>query len=102
MKKLFIRKKSPFRCTPTDPGQSIEEKVRKARTENAPIDAISPMIYTDAKNGVQPELDIRTDRQEIALDAIDHYQGSDIAKGDGLNIDTDKDLKEFVEPKTNE
>lgn len=80
-----------------DEGKSIEEKVRLATTTKSPIESISPIIYTDAKDGVRPEFDIRTDRQELALDAIDHYQASEIAKSDGLNIDKDNDLASFVE-----
>ena len=34
-------------------------------------DGVFPTIYTEKKNGVQPEFDIRTDRFEIAIDAID-------------------------------
>ena len=34
-------------------------------------DGVFPTIYTEKKDGVQPEFDIRTDRFEVAIDAID-------------------------------
>ena len=45
-----------------------------------------PTIYTEKKDGVQPEYDIRTDRFEVAIDAIDKINqstASQIAKSKG-------------------
>ena len=66
---------------PKDYGLSIEETVRQAIATNQPIEGKAPMIYTPAKDGVRPEFDIRTDKQNIALDAQTKYQASDIMKG---------------------
>lgn len=74
MKGLYIKRPS------LDIGESIEEKIRKARAEKAPIESIAPMVYTAKKDGVLPQYDIRTDRQEIALDAVDHYHASEAFK----------------------
>lgn len=49
-------------------------------------DGVFPTIYTEKKDGVQPEFDIRTDRFEIAIDAIDKINQStanQIAKNKG-------------------
>lgn len=49
-------------------------------------DGVFPTIYTEKKDGVQPEYDIRTDRFEIAIDAIDKINqsvASQIAKNKG-------------------
>lgn len=49
-------------------------------------DGVFPTIYTEKKDGVQPEFDIRTDRFEVALDAIDKINqsaASQIAKSSG-------------------
>lgn len=51
-------------------GESIEEKVRKVTADNTSIEAISPMIYTDRKDGVRPEYNIRTDKWDIAQQAM--------------------------------
>lgn len=49
-------------------------------------DGVFPIIYTEKKDGVQPEFDIRTDRFEVAIDAIDKINQStanQIAKNKG-------------------
>lgn len=49
-------------------------------------DGVFPTIYTEKKDGVQPEFDIRTDRFEIAIDAMDKINQSaanQIAKSKG-------------------
>lgn len=45
-----------------------------------PISDGAPLVYTDRKDGVQPAYDIRTDRFEIAVDAMDKVQKSYMAK----------------------
>lgn len=49
-------------------------------------DGVFPTIYTEKKDGVQPEYDIRTDRFEVAIDAMDKINQSaanQIAKNKG-------------------
>lgn len=52
-------------------GQSIEEKVRRITTSNEAIEAISPMIYQERKEGIKSAYDIRADKFEIAQAAMD-------------------------------
>lgn len=78
-KELYV--KTCITRIPTEQGESIEEMVRRATENNEPIAATAPMIYTEEADGVKPEFDIRTDRTELALDAIDKYQKSQIAQG---------------------
>lgn len=64
-------------------------------------DGVFPTIYTEKKDGVQPEFDIRTDRFEIAVDAVDKINqavASQIAKNRGET----EAVKDFgTEVKTN-
>lgn len=49
-------------------------------------DGVFPTIYTEKKDGVQPEFDIRTDRFEVAINAMDKINQSianQIAKSKG-------------------
>lgn len=49
-------------------------------------DGVFPTIYTEKKDGVLPEYDIRTDRFEVAIDAMDKINQSaanQIAKSSG-------------------
>ena len=49
-------------------------------------DGVFPTIYTEKKDGVQPEFDIRTDRFEVAIDAVDKINqaaANQVAKNKG-------------------
>nr|DAL90906.1 MAG TPA: hypothetical protein [Microviridae sp.] len=64
-------------------------------------DGVFPTIYTEKKDGVKPEFDIRTDRFEVAIDAIDKINQSvanQVAKSKGET----EAVKDFgTEVKTN-
>lgn len=65
-----------------------EVKLRKiiSGEANNMEDGVFPTIYTEKKDGVQPEFDIRTDRFEVAINAIDKINQStanQIAKNKG-------------------
>lgn len=65
-----------------------EVKLRKIINgeSNNMEDGVFPIIYTEKKDGVQPEFDIRTDRFEVAIEAIDKINQSaanQIAKNKG-------------------
>ena len=50
--------------------ESIEHKVRRIVNNKEPIKDGAPLIYTERKDGVQPSYNIRTDRWEVAVDAM--------------------------------
>ena len=57
-------------------------------------DGVFPTIYTEKKDGVMPEYDIRTNRFEVAIDAIDKInksEASQITKNKG-QTETVKDF----------
>lgn len=65
-----------------------EVKLRKiiSGEANNMEDGVFPIIYTEKRDGVLPEYDIRTDRFEVAIDAIDKINEStanQIAKSKG-------------------
>ena len=65
-----------------------EVKLRKIISGEASNmeDGVFPTIYTEKKDGVRPEYDIRTDRFEVAIDAMDKINQSaanQIAKNKG-------------------
>lgn len=68
-----------------DPREVKLRKIISGEASNME-DGVFPTIYTEKKDGVQPEYDIRTDRFEVALDAIDKINQSaanQIAKNKG-------------------
>jgi hypothetical protein len=52
-------------------GETIETKIRRIVDNKEPITDGAPLIYTERKKGVEPQYDIRTDRFEIAIEAMD-------------------------------
>lgn len=68
-----------------DPREVKLRKIINGEANNME-DGVFPTIYTEKKDGVQPEFDIRTDRFEIAIDAMDKINQStanQIAKNKG-------------------
>lgn len=64
-------------------GERIEEKIERIMNNKEPISDGAPLIYTERKDGVQPEYDIRTDRFEVAIDAMDKVAADHRAKREG-------------------
>lgn len=103
-KNKFTR--SQIERVPTDLGESIEEKLRKILANGEPIEDTASLAYTERKDGVLPQYDIRTDRQELALDAYDHYNASEIAKRQTIETENKEDaettnVNESEKPQTN-
>ena len=68
-------------CFPVTIGrETIEEKVNKILTQNEPIADGAQLNYTERKDGVKPEYDIRTDRFEHAIDAMERVTKTHLAK----------------------
>lgn len=61
-------------------GETIEQKVRRIVNNKEPITDGAPVIYTERKDGVQPSYNIRTDRFEVAVEAMDKVTRSHQAK----------------------
>lgn len=77
-------------------GETIEEKIERIVSNNEPITDGAPLIYTDRKDGVQAQYDVRTDRFELAVDAMDKVAQSHLAKRqENINLRVVRD-----EPKT--
>lgn len=63
-------------------------------------DGVFPTIYTEKKDGVMPEYDIRTDRFEVAIEAMDKINQS-IANQVAKNKGETEAVKDFgTETKT--
>lgn len=52
-------------------GETIEDKCKRLVESKEPITDGAPILYTERKDGVLPAYDIRTDRWEIAQEAMD-------------------------------
>lgn len=61
-------------------GESIENKVKRITENNEPITDGAPIIYTNRDDGVLPAYNIRTDRWDIAQQAMDSVNQANLAK----------------------
>jgi hypothetical protein len=61
-------------------GEPLEAKIRRIVDNKEPIEDGAPIIYTDRKDGVQKAYDIRTDRFEVAVEAMDKVTKTEVAK----------------------
>ena len=51
-------------------GISIEEKIRRLTENKEPIEEALPIVYTPSNEGVLPAYNIRADKWDIAIDAM--------------------------------
>ena len=51
-------------------GETIETKVKRITVNKEPIKDSAPIIFTERKQGVEPAYNIRTDKWDLALDAM--------------------------------
>lgn len=79
---------------PQEPGETIEMKVKRLIENKEPItDAAPNNLFTDRDHGVDPAYNIRTDRWEIATEAMDKVRKMKAAKKDELIKTPESDLK---------
>jgi len=64
-------------------GERIEQKVARLLDNNEPITDGASEIFTERRDGVVEAYNIRTDRFEVACDAMDTVSKSKLAKREG-------------------
>lgn len=62
-------------------GERIETKVARIVEDKEPVSDTAEIIYTERSKGVLPDYDIRTDKWEVAVGAMDAVAREDIKKG---------------------
>ena len=72
-------------------GETIEQKIERIVNNKEPITDGAPIIYTERKDGVQAGYDIRTDRFEVAIDAMDKVTKTHIVKREERHKDKKDD-----------
>lgn len=61
-------------------GETIEQKMQRVVNSKEPITDGAPLIYTERKDGVNPDLDPRTDKWEHAVEAMSKVAKTQITK----------------------
>lgn len=80
MKTAIVKSKSQLKSVEVYEGETIETKVSRIINEKAPIEDGAPIIFTERTDGVLPSYNIRTDRWDVAIDAMDKVNKAKIAK----------------------
>lgn len=80
MYKQIKANKTTLRVNNSYVGERLEQKVNRIVNNKEPIKDGAPLIYTDRKDGVRPEYNIRTDRWELAIDAMELVAKDKLAK----------------------
>ena len=98
-----ITSKTTIAINNSTPGETIETKVERITTNKEPITDGAPIVFTERKDGILPGYDVRTDRWEVALEAIDKIQKTEAAKRTNTMKSEDKlDAKTKPEDKAPE
>lgn len=87
MRKPNYRYHCKLAINQTYEAEPLEIKLRRILETKEPIEAVSPTIYTNKKDGVLPAYDIRTDRFDVAMEAIGKIrtaEAAQIAKADEI------------------
>ena len=71
MKKVGINYRSKLGTALVE-GERLELKIDRMTQNNEPIGDSAPLIYTPRKDGVVAAYDIRTDKWDIALEAMEN------------------------------
>lgn len=78
-------------------GETLMKKIQRIMDENEPLKDGAPLIYTPKQTGVRPDCDIRTDKWELAMKAmnrVNEYKLSEYLKDGATEAPTQKDKSE--------
>lgn len=78
--KNIIKSKTSINVNDSYEAESLERKIERMISNKEDMDHSVPLTYTEKKNGVLPEYNIRTDKWEIATDAMDQIARVKAAK----------------------
>lgn len=80
MRKPIYTYKPTLSVDATYEAEGLEVKLRRITETNEPLAGDIPIVYTRKTDGVLPAYDIRTDRFEVAREAMSKVQESEMAK----------------------
>lgn len=93
MYKIPLYHKTSIALDNTKEGETIENKVIRLIQNKEPIKDGAPIIFTERSKGVNPAYNIRTDRWEIATDAMTKILKSKEAKTENIGVAPEKEAE---------
>ena len=101
MYKVNKRSKTTMTSVETVEGETLEQKIERIVSNKEPISDGAPEVFTERKDGVLSAYNIRTDRWEIACEAMDKVAGSVQAKRENKGKVKDMQGKEVKDLEVN-
>lgn len=98
-----VSERTSISCNNCTLGQTIEMKVRQYLENGEPIEDMAPLLYTERSEGVRADTNIRTDKYELAVEAMAIASESNTEKRKSrhkMNEDAKVDKKPDGEPPT--
>lgn len=96
MRKIIIENKTNVSGITGYVAEPGEAKIARMTQLKQPIEGGGQIAFTERKEGVKPEYDIRTDKFDIAMEMMDKvYASKEMTKQEGEN------LKESVDTSVN-
>lgn len=74
-------------------GETIENKVKRMTENKEPIKDGAPLVYTEKKDGVLPQYNIRTDKWDLVLSKMEPANKQKMAKAKGYEIPKKEEKK---------
>lgn len=93
MYKISNYSNTGFNINQSMEGQTLEQKIEQITNNKEQVKDGAPLIFTEKSEGVKAGYNIRTDRFEVAVDAMDKMLKSSIAKSEAkptMNIVRDE------------
>lgn len=81
-------------------GETIETKIKRIVENKEPISDTAPIIYTNRDDGVIAGFNIRTDRFDVALAAMDNVNRAKIATRNNKGKEPDSEQNKQLETGT--
>lgn len=78
---------SGLRVNASKEGERLETKIERLVTNKEPIKDGAPLLYTERKQGILASTNIRTDRFDVALDAMDKVAKSYKSRRENKPVD---------------
>lgn len=72
--------KTDIRINNSTEGETLEQKIERILNNKEPIKDSAELIYQRREEGVNPAMDIRTDRWDLAIDLADKGAADKLAK----------------------
>lgn len=91
MHKPNKREKTSLRVSKIQEGETMEHKMQRMMQQGADVNDVTELIFTERKEGVIPETDVRNEAWDVAVEATDAASRDHLTKRDARHNPPKKD-----------